>query len=745
MSDDVLHLSIEPPLTITASARKSLEKARKEALQSSSAKDTTVSEENGLNDSINSLQSPEEKITKLDTLRRAWIDENRSVKPPELPLSIRLQKLWSERGDFSRFRASTLLDDDNAIENDGNADNTAVEEDLGAFLSDLEDAAADADGQKKDGESDKEGTLNTKNGDVMSIQDMIQVRKDMLDKLGLAHNSLYFSHALVSLLINSTKPGNEAPSMAGSGGPGSITRAGSAAASNRLGADLLGGAASSRSVTGGTQAMGSSTALETELGIEPYVFGASRLEALRRDVEHSREDEDDDENMDEDDDDDEEEAGKERLRLELQTAKLLDEEVEEHAKDLVERVEGKKEGIRSAIDILRKGAKTIHPENEGAGREKVRWQALMLARRSGWSLTPDKPVRGTAAKKRELLQDFGPIKRDEPARDAWIGYGVPESSIRYVRQALAYLSHSSTEGDRPADALLFASRPQKKVKLEVIIGEEVWTSDRPVDIEDAEDEKSSLDQVLRQAQSEFVDEELFDSIVAESRILSIAGLSNVSIDNEDQVTFDLNAFTKLRFIRQDTSKEASNEADKEQHVSPIMTSMLAILRLGLIRRYRQRAGIESKQKETASDSESVKAPLLQSLLGLIHYASFSAHLHVKLTLLTKLHPNVRLDMNTFERMGDVRSWLAIFLQQSDKVGNLEAIQRLGGSGTIFFGGKPFAYLSFAYPSQISLILPLKKLSDGSGTGVHLASVDLTSLEGILTKELERLQGNQESV
>lgn len=741
MGDDALHLSIEPPLTITASARKSLETARKEVSQTTFELDGQSkdigSEKDGLKDNI-------EKITKLDTLRRAWLDENRSVKPPELPLSIRLQKLWSERGDFSRFKASSLLQDENNVAKDENAEDTAVEEDLGANLADLEGATSDVVGQKKDGESDKETTLNTKNGDVMSIQDMIQVRKDMLDKLGLAHNSLYFSHALVSLLVNSTKPGNEAPSMAGSNGPGSITRAGSAAASNRLGADLLGGAASSRSVTGGTQAMGSSTALETELGIEPYVFGASRLEALRRDVEHSAEDDDEDENMDEDDDN--EEVEKERLRVEKQIAKLLDEEVEEHAKDLVERVEGKKEGIRSAIDILRKGAKTIHPENEGAGREKVRWQALMLARRSGWSLTPDKPVRGTAAKKRELLQDFGPIKRDEPARDAWIGYAVPESSARYVRQALAYLSHSSTEGDRPADALLFASRPQKKVKLEVLIGEEVWTSDGPGKKEGADNQESSLDKVLRQAQGEFVDEELFDSIVAESRILSIAGLSNVSIDNEDQVTFDLNAFTKLRFVRQDTSIEAKDvRTENTQHSSPIMTSMLAILRLGLIRRYRQRAGIESKTKDMGSDSENVKAPLLQSLLGLIHYASFSAHLHVKLTLLTKLYPNVQLDMNTFERMGDVRSWLTILLQQSDKIGNLKAIQRLGGSGTIFFDGKPFAYLSFAYPSQISLTLPLRKLSDGSGTGVNLTSVDLTSLEGILTKELIRLQGGKESL
>ncbi|MCO5585259.1 hypothetical protein L7F22_039192 [Adiantum nelumboides] len=278
----------------------------------------------GLNFNPYSLDNIE-KITKLDTLRRAWLDENRSVKPPELPLSIRLQKLWSERGDFSRFKASSLLQDENNVAKDENAEDTAVEEDLGANLADLEGATSDVVGQKKDGESDKETTLNTKNGDVMSIQDMIQVRKDMLDKLGLAHNSLYFSHALVSLLVNSTKPGNEAPSMAGSNGPGSITRAGSAAASNRLGADLLGGAASSRSVTGGTQAMGSSTALETELGIEPYVFGASRLEALRRDVEHSAEDDDEDENMDEDDDN--EEVEKERLRVEKQIAKLLDEEV----------------------------------------------------------------------------------------------------------------------------------------------------------------------------------------------------------------------------------------------------------------------------------------------------------------------------------------------------------------------------------------------------------------------------------
>lgn len=744
MDDDALHLSIEPSPPISANAKRSIEKARREALQAS----VDVGWENeGIKENIKDLQDTVEKITKLDTLRRAWIDEDRNVKPAELPLSIRLQKLWSERGDFSRFRASTLLQDDQVVVKSKDTKNADLEEDLGINLTDLDDPAINTAERKKDGETELQDDLDTKRGDIMSIQEMIQVRKDMLDKLGLAHNSLYFSHALVSLLINSTKPGNEAPSIVGNGGPSSNTRAGSAAdASNRLGADIPGGATSSRSVTGGTQAMGSSIALETELGIEPYIFGASRIEALRRDMERNTEDEEEDDNEPIEADDDEEEAEKETARIERQTAKLLDEEVEEHAKDLVERVEGKKEGIKSAIDILRKGAKTIDPANEGAGREKVRWQALMVARRSGWSLTPDKPIRGTAAKKRELLQDFGPIKRDEPARDAWIGYAVPESSTRYVRQALAYLSHSSTEGDRPSDALLFASRSQKKIKLEVIIGDEIWSSDG---LEGRENDSiSSLDQVFRQAQDELVDEELFDSIVAESRIISIAGLSSVSIDNEDQVTFDLNEFTKLRFMRYDVSNEvvdsAKDGSSEQQHLSPIMASIMAILRLGLIGRYRLKAGIESKTRETISDTDTVKAPLLQSLLGLIHYASFSAHLYVKLMLLLRMNAKVQLDLNLNEKMGDIRSWLAILLQESNRTDGLEAIQRLGGNATIFFDGKPFAFLSFTYPSQISLILPLRQLSDGTGTGIHLASVELSSIEEILTKEIERLNESPKS-
>lgn len=616
-------------------------------------------------------------------------------------MSARLQKLWAERGDFSRFRASELASKRGRSETDGHEEHDAApSEDLGANLEGLMQEEGES-GVKDEQQEGKEvgEKADVKRGDIMSIEDMRRLRTQMLEKLGVAQNSLYFSHALVSLLVNTTKPGAEAPSSA----LHSATRAGSTASGAAATAQARAGATSAsgmqRSAMGATQGtMGSSSTLEAELGIEAHVFGASRIEAQRRDMERPGGEEEEDEE-EEEADEDEEDAEKEAQRIAKQDAKLLDDEVDDHAKDLVERYEGKLQGVRAAVSILRKGATTIHPDNEGAGRDKVRWQALMHAKRAGWSLTPDKPIRGTAAKKRELLDDFSK-RKDEPARDAWIGFAVPESSSFYRRMALAYLSHSSTEGDRPVDALLFASRPEKKLQVQVVVGEECWTS-KDEDVRDHETLASTpntLDGMLRIAQSELVDAELFDTLVAECRALSTSGTTEVTIENEGSVAIQINPTTKIRFIQvsariddDDDGKQGgtTNTCSTVQHESPLVTCLLAMLRLGLLCRYRDRAGLQSREDEEGQatnrgNEEEVKAPLLQPLLGLLHYASFVARLHIIMATLAIESDDVRFELDAFDRIGDGREWLQLLLQQPGKTGSMTAVKRLGGSATVLF-------------------------------------------------------------
>ena len=57
-----------------------------------------------------------------------------------------------------------------------------------------------------------------------------------------------------------------------------------------------------------------------------------------------------------------------------------------------------------------------------------------------------------------------------------------------------------------------------------------------------------------------------------------------------------------------------------------------------------------------AEGEQVQAPLLQPLLGLIHYASFAAHLRILLSSLVHQHSSLQLHMDAFQRLGGMAAW-----------------------------------------------------------------------------------------
>jgi len=569
----------------------------------------------------------------------------------------------------------------------------------------------------------------------MSIQDMLELRSKMMEKLGAAQNALYFSHALVSLLINSAKADHAStsnPSLARAGSPMSNSAAGGVAVIAAKGDTAASTSAMQRN-TNASHVMGSAANLEVELVIEANIFGSSRLEAERKDVEPRDGGLAMEDHEDSDEEDELENLEAELRRRRREDKKLSEMEREEKGRDLVDCYQAKRQGISKAAEILRGGAKALRGSDERNAQEKMRWQVLLEAKRTGWSLTPDKPVRGTASNKRELLEDAN-RRKDEPARDAWIGYAIPEAQMQYQRRALAYFAHEMTgSSDAPGQTLAFASRPRKHLRVRFTSGDEVWTSNGTEDATQIDSE--SIDGQLRQAQSELADVEVFDAILAECRALTTSSFFATTIDKEDSISITMNGVEVCLELVENS--EQGQPEEKSRHPSALATAALALLRLGLMRRYRMRDDVKGPlgyASKNVKDGQALHTPLLVPLIGPIHYATFIIRLQDILETVKRKDARKDYELHGLKKLFDIKQWLILLLQGSYE-SSAEAMHSLGGSASIYIDGEPVAYLGMSYPSNLSLSLPMKRNSLG-GRGINISRFDIRALESILSEELQ---------
>lgn len=715
-------LSVERPVVLTAEARASLEAARKRLKTS----------HDGVALPFSSSLKEHDATDRDEILERAYEDAASTLTAEETPLSLRLRKLWSERGDFSKYRPSASLkpedDDDDSEKKIGEGAGDAWEGQVnleGATGGKEDDDKATAI-QKDDGGVDKLSTDAAKSDEVMSISEMLQLRTEMLGKLGMAQNALFFSHALVSLLINSTKSDTATHSTSGTARAGSPASASASVAGGLLTAkgDNVAGSTSAAQQrnANSVQNMGSSATLEAELGIEPHIFGASRLEVDRHEVQPSQvldasevlqaagqaEHEEEEENLEQ-----------ELAKLEVDDAKLSDVERKERAKNLAICLQSKREGVTSAVSILRQGAAALKGDEKRNERERQRWQALLQARRTGWGLTPDKPVRGMSTNKKELLDD-GIRKRDEPSRDAFIGYAIPEARGTSRRKALAYFAHEASQAEPSStalDTLALSSEANKTLRVRFVVGDQSYTSARGVRTDATQD---NLESRLQAAQRALADAELFDAIAAECR--AAKSVVKSSLLSQDHLSLQIGAATMHVEL---VSDEVESEKEQEPYAA-LAGAVLASLRLGLVRSYRQQVGI-SRRSETRKE---VLLPMLLPVIGSIHYCSFLCRLQAILDRATSGDASKTYTLNGIEHIRDSRTWLASLLQDTES-----CIGQLGGTATISHGQVVVAILDISYPSSISLTLPRKQTCTGR-RGVTLPHVELSSLPDILDSDLQ---------
>ena len=579
-------------------------------------------------------------------------------KPASVQLSEDVRRLWAERGDFSRFRTSDLL---KKRARDAEQQSTSS--------SDADDDDEEAGQGKAKDDREEEALLRPPGervGGTIAESQFVELRNKVLGNLDVAHFNSIHAHQLLGMLIKQHRSATTSAAASGS----AAARMGSPAPST--------GAQSARS--GSTAPVVPKAPLglfshltpanrEEEFVLDPLAISLSRTSlnastAARRTL-----------NADEDADnagtgaldDDEFDHDPSSAAYGLRQARREMEGAEAFKADRLREfkvvLETKRKAIANAAELLSSAAAELR-ESHAPNRE--RWRALIGLHGRGWGLTPGRPLldverfgvdtgeedeeddaareaeiatenggeeQKKTAKKEEKegkkpagLQGFGtPIitsdgkVKDEGARDAWIGFGLPEAPIELRRRSIAYwadLTASSSSATASASAdevkrkLVFPDRMHRRLRVRFVLwppstssartgegdpegeGRREWSSDptatasAPSDGAQAQSSGAVvvgqiLDQELQDASREASDELVFGDVVAQARLLPPSfGVRLTASSVRVVLTKRLDLVVELV-----PSTAAAGEEGKAVGYAPHAALLLAFLRLGPLRKY----------------------------------------------------------------------------------------------------------------------------------------------------------------
>lgn len=528
------------------------------------------------------------------------LPDGTNVFSPPKAASVRLSedvhRLWAERGDFSRFRTSDLL---KKRDRSPSASTSASEDEEG----------------KQEQVEEEEGLLRRegKVGGTIGESEFIELRNKVLGSLDVAHFNSIHAHQLLGMLIKQHRSATSSSNAAAGGGG----KAGSPAPSTGAASQRSGGTAKPPSLAPlGIFSHLSPANREEEFILDPLAIALSRTSlntssAVRRDLNHEEEDEDEDE------DPSSAGYGINQAKKEIEGSAAFK---ESKLRELKVVLETKRKAISNAAELLSAGAEELRA---GHARNRERWRGLIGLHGRGWGLTPGRPLldverfdaslpeeeEGEEKKQKKEdkkkgaagLQGFGtPILtsdgkvKEEGARDAWIGYGLPEAPVELRRRSLAYWADSPESGE-VRDKLVFPDRLNRRLRVRFVLwpptnnggegkGKREWSSDAPYIPPKKEGESIAVGQVLdedlQNASREASDELIFGDVVAQARLLPPAfGVRLTSSSVRIVLTKRLDLVVELVPTTPIEAEEGGGE------YSPHATLLLAFLRMGPLRKY----------------------------------------------------------------------------------------------------------------------------------------------------------------
>lgn len=363
---------------------------------------------------------------------------------------------------------------------------------------------------------------------------------------------------------------------------------------------------------------------------------------------------------------------------------------------------GKDEALRKASSIFKAAANNLERSRLRGQRY---WVDALKTRRANWGLVPAPLPFGAPTGK----------GADKTSKDFFVSFGLEESPAHFRRRAVGHMTTYETA----SHVLVFPHRQRVRLQVSLILTDSNGllrtASNSITSLSDA-----SLEDSLKIAQREMVEEELFSVLIKEASTLPTAS-ARVA---ERLIVIDAAQGMELKFELVDGDAVNAQESNNSDERLSATCNLIYFALQGLL------LSLHASQKSQRLSSANThlpsvfpnKAPLLQPIIDLLQYQVFCDRIRVELDKMVSalLKAGVPSSLR-FDAVGESGHQLVEHFAAN------ETARRIGGEALLRIDVRQTLRLTFLSPSSLTAHLPQATLPIAS----------IPQLVQLLSDEVER--------
>ncbi|OAX36195.1 hypothetical protein K503DRAFT_858151 [Rhizopogon vinicolor AM-OR11-026] len=350
---------------------------------------------------------------------------------------------------------------------------------------------------------------------------------------------------------------------------------------------------------------------------------------------------------------------------------------------------GKDEALRKAASLFKTAANNLERSRL---RSQRYWVDALKIRRANWGLVPAPLPFGAPTGK----------GADKTSKDFFVSFGLEESPAHFRRRAVGHMATYETS----SHVLVFPHRQRVRLQVSLLFTDSSGFS-RTASNNIPSLSDTSLEDSLKNAQREMVEEELFSVLIKEASTLPTASAQVA----ERLIVIDAAKGTELKFELVDgEAVNAQQSYTSDERLSATCNLIYfalqgLLLSLHAIQKS-QRLSFANPQRLHSSFPN--KAPLLQPIIDLLQYQVFCDRIKVELDKMVFSLRKASIPCSLrFDAVGESGHQLVEHLV-ADETG-----RRIGGEAVLRIDARETLRLTFLSPSSLTAHLPQATLSIAS--------------------------------
>ncbi|KAL4075817.1 subunit 17 of mediator complex-domain-containing protein [Scleroderma citrinum] len=345
---------------------------------------------------------------------------------------------------------------------------------------------------------------------------------------------------------------------------------------------------------------------------------------------------------------------------------------------------GKDEALRKAASVFKQAATRLEKSRE---KSENYWGDALKVRRENWGLIPAPLPFGAAPTGKGT---------DKTSKDFLISFGLEESSVQFRRRAVSHMATYETE----SNVLQFPHRRRNWLRISLTVTDHTGVTCTSYNTANCLS-STSLDESLRAAQKEIVDEEVFSVLIREASSLPTAS-TQVS---ERLIVIDVAEGIDIQFEMVDDGE--TNDFSRSRPIEVLSQTcdlvyhtLHALLLCMHTTQKLQRILPTGSTRPQTSHISAGRSVLLQPIIDLLQYQQFCVRIKAELVKIVAAfhHAGVSCTLR-FDAVGETGR----HLQQRLAIGDPSL--RLGGEALLRIDDRQTLRLTFASPSSLTAHLP----------------------------------------